>query len=400
MKEAREGVPVDLDLAAGDVIHLRSVLGPTSTFELLSTGRYRTLVRRVAGLWALPSGETLTVHPTKGGGADVFAWLCAVDPRFQPVKWRGTAREGSEVRGNVASVVVRAFAALLEEELARAGPRRDYQRRETDTNVVRGTIRWAALARRTSPVPVPCRFWTRDLDTPLNRLFAAAIFAASAHRDLRDAGGTQLERLRGLFGHIPRLPPAWIVDRTRPLPRLEAGFEAPRSLAIAVIEAVGLAHGGPQRALAFSVDLWRIFELTVEAAVLTQSWDQAPEFQAVPPYLADEDFETSRIDALTWLRGEPIVIDAKYATRFSKEHLYQVLAYMKMLGSRRGALVYPAGSNVGVERFWSAPGRPEWEVRLYEVDPVEVASRTTAELERLGKALKAGFTDKDSGEAA
>lgn len=104
--------------------------------------------------------------------------MYAVDPRFQPVKWRGTAREGSEAQGDVASITVRAFAQLLGVDLsrARAAPRRDYQRREADMSVVRRTIRWGALASRTSPIPVPCRFWERDLDMPLNRLFAAATY--------------------------------------------------------------------------------------------------------------------------------------------------------------------------------------------------------------------------------
>ncbi|WP_441290429.1 5-methylcytosine restriction system specificity protein McrC [Sorangium sp. KYC3313] len=391
MKEVREGVAVDLDLAPGDVAYLRPLLGLASSFERQGSGAFRTLIRRVAGLWALPSGETLVVQPEKGNGADVFAWMCAVDPRFRPVKWRGTAPEGADGQHGVASIAVRAFAQILEEDLSRAGPRRDYQRREADASVLRGTIRWAELARRTSPVPVPCRYWERTIDTPLNRLFAAAVHAASAHDSLREAGGMPLDRLHGIFGHIPRLPPAWILDSTRPLPRLEADFEAARSLAITILEAFGISHGGAQRALAFHVDLERLFEMTIEAAARTQAWDGKVAIQCQPPYEADVAGEESRIDVLVRARGEALVIDAKYSKAFSKSHLYQVLAYMKMLGARRGALVYPKGAELRGERFWSAPGGPEWEVRLHEVDLVAVASNGRRELERLGEALKAGM---------
>jgi len=392
MREALEGTPIELDLSEGDAAYLRSLLGPTCRFDPLRGGRHRATIRRVAGLWALPSGETLAVHPAKGNGADLFAWMCAVDPLFRPVKWRGSAREGSDAQGDVASVAVRAFARLLGEDLSRAGPRRDYQRREADATIVRGTIRWAALASRTSPIPVPCRFWERDLDTSLNRLFSAAIHAASSQRGLRDAGGVALDRLRGIFGHVPRLPPAWIFDRTRPLPRLEADFEGARNLAIAILGALGLAHGGVQRALAFHVDLARLFEMTVEAAARTQRWEGGKvETQYRPPYEADAAGEESRIDVLVRSGGEPLVIDAKYTRKFSKQHLYQVLAYMKMLGAKHGALVYPEGAELRGERFWSASGPSDWEVRLYTVDPVAVAMAGTAELERLGRALGEGL---------
>lgn len=390
MREALEGTPTELDLSGQDAAYLRALLGPTCSFDTLPGGGCCATIRRVAGLWSLPSGETLAVHPAKGNGADIFAWMCAVDPRFRPVKWRGVAREGSDAQGDVASITVRAFAQVLGDDLSRAGPRRDYQRREADASMVRGAIRWGALARRTSPMPVPCRFWERDIDTPLNRLFAAAIHTASSHRGLREAGGQALERLRGIFGHVSRLPPAWILDRTRPLSRLESEFEGARSLAIAILGAVGLAHGGAERALAFHVDLARLFEMTIEAAVRTQTWDGKVETQCRPPYEADASGEESRLDVLVRSGGEALVIDAKYSRKFSKEHLYQVLAYMKMLGARRGALVYPKGADVRGGRFWSAAGRPEWEVRLYTVDPVAVARPGAGELMRLGMALKVG----------
>jgi 5-methylcytosine-specific restriction endonuclease McrBC regulatory subunit McrC len=286
---------------------------------------------------------------------------------------------------------VQAFVFYLEHAISRAGPRRDYQCRNESLGALRGTIRWADLARQVVPIPVPCRFWERDMDTPLNRLFAAAIHVASSLSSLRRSGGAALERLRGIFGHISRRMPTWILDRTQPLSRLEEGFEAARSLAIALLEGLGLAHGGAQHALAFHVDLWRLFEMTVEAAVRTQPWDGKIETQHRPPYCGNAPVETSRVDVLVHVDGEALVIDAKYGRRFWKSNLYQVLAYMKMLGATKGALVYPKGADLPGKRFWSAPEKPAWEVRLHEVDLEAVALDGGEELARLGSALKAGL---------
>jgi hypothetical protein len=139
--------------------------------------------------------------------------------------------------------------------------------------------------------------------------------------------------------------------------------------------------------------LARLFERTVEAAVLTQTWDGAPEFQSRPHYVADGEEEDSRIDALVQLCGKQLVIDAKYASAFTKGHLYQVLAYMKMLGAHHGALVYPAPAELPGRTFRSAPGQPSWQVRLHEVDVLSVASGTGA-LADLGATLRSSLGDR------
>ncbi len=388
---ASEGIPTALELTDKDVAYLRHALHGNIHFRRIHGGIHEATVRRVAGLWALPSGKTLAVHPEKGTGADVFAWMCAVDPRLGAVLWQGMTRDGADL-GDVASVMVRAFTNHLEQDIARAGPRRDYQRRAADTSVIRGRIHWAELARRGQPIPVPCHFWEHNVDTPLNRLFAMTLRAISSGVLLRTAGGAPLERLRELLGHVPPLAPDWIRDRTRPLSRLEAGFEAARSLALAILEHMGLAHGGGGRGLAFRVDLVRLFELTVEAAADRGEWDSRPRKQCRPPYEGDAGDANSRIDILVSTAGRELVIDAKYSKAFLKSHLYQVLAYMQMLGAKHGALVYPTGARLQSKVFKSAPGRPEWEVRVYEVDPIAVASNGRRELERLGEALKAGVS--------
>ncbi len=79
--------------------------------------------------------------------------------------------------------------------------------------------------------------------------------------------------------------------------------------------------------------------------------DRLPVSQFRPPYVAGNGNGNSRIDVLAVARGKQLVIDAKHTAAFSKGHLYQVLASMKMLDAAHGALVYPVGAEVPAMHF-------------------------------------------------
>jgi hypothetical protein len=181
-----------------------------------------------------------------------------------------------------------------------------------------------------------------------------------------------------------------MLDLERPLSRLDAPFEPVRRLAVALIVATGHGLGGNNRSVEFHVDLARLFERTVEAAVALEAWDRAPVPQFRPPYLAGELDGNSRIDVLAVAGDRKLVIDAKYTSAFSKGHLYQVLAYMKMLDASHGALVYPEGAEVPALRFASrAPSAHPWRVDVVFVAPQKVAAPDGhGELRRLGRELR------------
>ncbi len=385
----REGKPSDAVLTAQEVGFLRARIG----HRLVREGT-KTTVNRTAGLWGLPSGRSLLVWPRQGDGADLLAWMAAVDPRYAGIHWGSLALEGG-TSGDVLSVVVRVFCAWLEAELASEGPRRNYQPRSQELATLRGRIVWHDLARKSLPVRAPCRYWERDLDTPLNRLFVQALDACWANPILNAAAPITLQRLRRLFARVPGRPPDTILDLKRPLSRLDAQFEPVRRLAVALICATGHGLGGNDKTLEFSVDLARLFERTIEAAVALESWDRPPIPQFRPPYVAGDDDGDSRVDVLTVAGGRQLVIDAKYTAGFSKAHLYQVLAYMKMLDAPHGALVYPAGADVPVTHFASSglSERP-WRVDLLFVAPQKVATATGhEELARLGRDLRAAISN-------
>lgn len=380
MIRIHEGELASLELVAGDVAHLKRILGRDT--EVAPT---HLLVRRKAGIWVLPSGQTLCVEPRKGTGADVFAWMCAVDPRLIG-HMHEASTEGARA-GGVAEVAIRVFCSTLMGILRRNGLRQQYRRKPEACSSIRGRVDWAAYAREPLPARVPCVFWQRDLDAPLNRMLAAVLRVALLHESLRRAGGRELSYLTDMFGHVPAQCPESMLDLSHPLPRAEADYEGLRRLAVILLEGAGLAHGGAVPALGFEVDLARLFERSVERSLLLTSWSTPPQFQMRPPYEGENGDEWSAIDALVSEGSEPIVVDAKYAARFSKGHLYQVLAYMKMVDARRGVLVYPTGAELA-SRLYRGTGGSAWEVRVLEVDPVQIGRDGGAELRRLGTNVK------------
>ena len=286
------------------------------------------------------------------------------------------------------------FCGVLLSQMATAGPRRDHQPVDGDLEFVRGAVRWGAPAQQAASVTVPCRYWERTLDTDLNRLFAAAIDTASGKALLAAAGGHVLVQLRRAFAMVPRTYSAVVADVTRPLRRMDAAFEPARALAIALLTGLGRGHGGTDHAVAFSVNVERLFERTVETALSTQAWDVPPRFQAPPPYLADGGPGNSRLDALVKLDGQLVVVDAKYAQAASKGHLYQVLAYMKMLGARLGVLVYPSGAQLDARRYRGQSGGDPWTVLAVEVDPVLIAHGGRAAVAACGAMLRAFISEE------
>lgn len=400
MLQAREGQPLVAVLAPVDHEYLRKRLGELLSVEGLGDGRCRIRVRRVAGVWPLPSGETLCVHPHKGGGVELLSWMAAVDPHLRDLDWRGLAREGGGA-GDVASALVRIFCALLAQRLATSGPARDYVVESADLGYVRGSVRWSEYARRSVQMRLPCRYWERRPDTPLNRLLAATLDHVAATPLLAEAGQPLLASLRQTFAGIPRHYPPHVADVDRPLGRLDAAFAPVRALAIMLLNGGGLGMGGRSTTFAFDVNLERLFERSIEAALLSRSWVRPPRFQAPPPYLLDGVAGRSRMDALLYPGTEPVVLDAKYTRGFSPSHLYQVLAYMRMLEVSQGVLVYPEGADVPGRWLTSADGaeRP-WRVRLMTLDPVEVGAQRAAALRAWADELAGSLASAPGGGGA
>lgn len=366
MIHLREGRFGAVDLDGSDLTWLDERLGGLIESRV-QQGRVEICVRRRVGIWALPSGRTLVVEPYKGRGADVLAWMAAVDPGLRGLRTAGLARSGGGA-GDVASALVRVFCGLLTRRLATDGQRHAYHLVDGDLPFVRGRIRFEAVGRRVGRATVPCRYWERRPDTPLNRLLAAALQHIVRHPHLGAAAGVEGRRLQRNFASVPIGYPPTMLDLDRPLPRLVAAYEPLRTLAVMLLRGDGQAMGGVGHALAFSVDVERLFERTVEMLIRRESWARPPRFQAPLAYRADGQVQRLRADAVVYPDPDaPVIVDAKYAHRFRPAHLHQLLAYLRLGDARRGALIYPAGGEAKPATMESErPG--EWRVDVVEID--------------------------------
>lgn len=358
MIRVREGELARVALAHRDVDYLVRTLRGRA---LVSTSELR--VDRVAGIWALPSGRTLTVEPRKGTGADLFAWMCAIDDRLLELNTSPASAGASQ--GDLPEVAALTFCHLLTSTLQRVGPRRHYAERRTPQATVRGRIAWSTYAREPLSSRIPCIYWERDLDTPLNRLFSCVVRQLLVDSRLGALLRLRFSGLVDLLGGVPPKPPVALLDLKRPLSRTEAAFEPARRMALVLLEMLGLAFTGDLPAFTFSLDLARLFERSVELA-LQHVPCSAPRFQVRHTY--DGSDAWSAIDAIVTGAKGPVVVETKYTSAASKPHLYQVLAYMRMIDSRTGVLVYPRGAQLESRRLADRNGT--WEVHVLELDPV------------------------------
>lgn len=365
MIHVREGELTTCDLTFSEMTYLERALPGHALVT-----RTQLRVQRLAGIWSLPSGRSLVVAPRKGTGADLFAWMCAVDSRLFELAHSSTRAGASS--GHLVDVAALTFCHLLSATLQRAGPRRNYAERRTESGSIRGRVDWRVYARRALRSSVPCVYWDRVLDTPLNRLFAKVLRQIAAESALKRALSSSITPLLDLLGHVPPTPPHTILDLERPLPRGDATFESARRLAVVLLECMGASFAGEKPAFSFQVDLARLFERSVERALTFLC--SPVHFQFRPPYQGNLDGEGgwSAIDAVVSGSRGRVVIETKYATAFSKSHLYQTLAYMKMIDSSIGVLVYPSGAELPTRRF-IADGASRWQVVVRELDPVHVA---------------------------
>jgi 5-methylcytosine-specific restriction endonuclease McrBC regulatory subunit McrC len=358
----REGEAARVTLAQDDAAYLARMLRGRA---LVSTNELR--VDRLAGIWALPSGRTLTVEPRKGTGADLFAWMCAIDDRLAELD-TSAARAGAS-QGDLPEAAALTFCHLLTNALQLVGPRRHYAERRTAEATVRGRIAWSRYAREPLSSRIPCVYWERDVDTPLNRLFSRVLRQLLVDPRLSTLLRARFSLLLDLFGGIPPTPPPYMLDLQRPLPRTEAAFEPARKLALVLLERLGLAFTGELPAFAFSLDLARLFERSVERALQHVPCSAPPRYQVRQKY--DSHDAWSAIDAVVTTERGHVVVGTKYASAATKAHLYQVLAYMRMIDSRVGVLVYPSGAHVVSHRV--ADPKRSWEVHVLQLDPVLIS---------------------------
>jgi 5-methylcytosine-specific restriction endonuclease McrBC regulatory subunit McrC len=253
VREVEEGVTFPLG-HQGDCHFLQRTLG--GHFSRDHSG-FR--VQRRVGQVRLPSGTILRVRSPKALQANLLAWIVYAHPQLRSLATLPQAA----AEGELAPWLARVFLEELQRALGTSGLLRQYRPQTAGESSIRGRIDFARLAHsQSNPARVPCRTFHRRDDTPLNRLFAAALQVIARHPELRTGGSATFRALQLCFdGITPAVP-----DRAIVIERLQQPFHLSHDLARLLVGRRGLGDGLELPGLAYLVDLEALFEKAVVRA--------------------------------------------------------------------------------------------------------------------------------------
>lgn len=353
---------------------LRAALGGNVRRE----GRTLRIVR-VAGQLRLSDGSTWVIRSHKADGASLLAWLAYADPTLDALAWLGMVPDLGDDMG-FGNLVARVFCLETWRAVQTSGLLRAYHRQAVQSAVVRGRIDFARLSRGGGDLSrVPCVVFARLPQTPLNRLLAAAVQRVDRDPELRRAAGASLPQLAAHLAEVAPVVDASMVTGKTALSRLEQPFAASAALARVLLRHGGLGDGDGLRGPGFVVSLASLFERTVARAFADaglRAVAKQPVRVARPGGSAwNGGDRRMEIDVLLPdVRGEPVVVDAKYKTKLSSANLQQMVTYCWVTGARRAVLVVPAGVVADRRRFEIAG--PSGEVIRIDVAELELGART------------------------
>lgn len=314
----------------------------------------------VVGSFSLPSGDVVEVAPK------VYAdnWTTAVIHLLsEDTRLAVTGSQHSrptERTDDLTAALALEFARRLERALRKDGPMMVYERRGEVSRRWRGRLDVTAWAR--SSVIDPTQFPMAHDELSVLNDFTRALSVVAGLLGRSAAGSDVVSRLRRLQnGVIPGSPvPAFVnpaVARRR-LPSQWASYGPAWDLAAAILRSQSVV-GDPGRAtgLEVAVEPWRLLETLLEralAALAATDDDLRVEPKTTYPLLVDHasGVMTAGADGfpravepdglLTRRDGRVLAtLEAKYANRPKRDHVYQALATAAALASPLAVLVYP-----------------------------------------------------------
>ena len=349
---------------------------------LTRTARPSLHAGQVVGVLKVP-GATLEILPKIGGEGDGAVRHALT--RMLAVAWGLRVADSDPAllatqRDHLLEVLIRLFADRLLTAVRRGMPHR-YRPREEDLPLLRGKldITRQFVRRAVRPERLACRFDELSVDTPLNRVFKAAVsgLAASAQSA---PNVRRLNELAARFEHV--------TDSPRPLgervmlDRTNGAFHRLYRLARLFLEGTrqSTTMGGSEGfALLFPMnDLFEEFVgRSMQVALAPQS-----------VRLQDRGRHALRRAAQGYFGLRPdivvdgdIVIDTKWKPIKADEptlgveqsDVYQMLAYARAYDARQLVLLYPwheLAGTPGILRRWCVPGTGT----MFDVATVDVGS--------------------------
>ena len=273
-------------------------------------------------------------------------------------------------------LLVAVFATCVDDALTLSrGVIADYKTVNEALPYVRGRIDYARQLKRPlgfSDPRVACSFAELTEDTPQNRLLstvtkrmlhmATALFQSPEGRSQQPLGDAlvKLERAARMLSSVPS---HWFSERelsnfaTCPTPRYMY-YEPALSLAKAILLSSSLEGSGSDAGISFLINMNDVFEEYVRATLREVSADARMTWSrfTIRPLpntgsafaLNNKGYEP---DCVCKCNGQCVVADAKYKRLHLsesgrllpiREDVFQMLAYMSMLGASAGLLVYAA----------------------------------------------------------
>ena len=309
---------------------------------------------RVAGLdqvgtVVLPGGRRICIRP-KVDDLVLLDWLAYVGNIPPVTQW---ARRGDlGARGIFPSLLAESLLAELE-AVTRRSLREGFTQVRCDFGAVRGRVLAGELGRRAHRLPnVPHAYRARTVDTPHNRLLAAALDRVEGLLE-RSAVGLRQRwlLLREEWAEVPRPVEvaAALADARCACPR---GYENAVALAGALLHGCTAQQAGGAPGGTFLISLSSVWERALRR--------MCREIQNATGWVPVPDAERTRrwhdgaglsspirwmtADVLLARGGRRWVLDAKYKRDFGCEDRndrFQATAYALAFDAGRGTLVYP-----------------------------------------------------------
>ena len=296
-----------------------------------------------AGLIVLPGGRSITIRP-KIDGLVLLDWLAYVGdcPPVSRLTREGTLREGGPHH---------LLAGLFLDEMevvTRRHLRRDYAPEFAEAATIRGRVVVGSMVRNYHHLPsVPQARRARSLDTPHNRLLAAALDVLP-----RLLSGESRERCR-----LATLRDEWAAVPREAADALHAGDlrrSSPPGYAAALQVAGRILNGFTRHPFAgsggeaFLISLSSVWERALRKMCHElcprSGWAPLRDAVRTRPW---HDGQARRMTADALLEsaaGVRWVLDAKYKRGYGDEHRedrFQACTYAVAFEAERGALVYP-----------------------------------------------------------
>lgn len=335
----------DSDRSAVAALEARRVLETQPAGALL-----RVAGTDQVGLIVLPSGRSMSIRP-KIGGLVLLDWLVYVGdcPPVSRLTREGTLREGGPHHHLLAGLFLEEMELVTRRHMGKG-----YATERSEAAMLRGRVLVQSMVRSYHRLPsVPQARRARSLDTPHNRLLAAALDLLPPLLAPGSPARPRLAALRNEWVTVPRAAADTLEPAPDLLRRCPPGYAAAVQLAGLILRGFTRHPRAGACGEAFLTCMASVWERALRKMCLEltgrSGWAPVPEARRTRPW---HDGQARRMTADVVLEspaGARWVLDAKYKCGYGdegREDRFQACTYAVAFEAGRGTLVYPTAQGV------------------------------------------------------